>query len=68
MKAISVVLLCGVVVGSCLCFDLIALIGMQPLEVGTTAPEFTLPDIDGKQASLSDFEDQIVLLNFWSPT
>ncbi|MBN1815072.1 MAG: redoxin domain-containing protein [Anaerolineae bacterium] len=41
---------------------------MEPLEAGTSAPEFTLLNIDGEQVSLSDFEDQIVLLNFWSPT
>jgi hypothetical protein len=69
MKAIlAAVLLCSLVIGSCLCLDVISLLSMQPLETGTTAPEFTLPDIDDEQVSLSDFEDQVVLLNFWSPT
>lgn len=68
MKIFSVILVCAIVVGSCLCLDVISLLSMQPLETGTTAPEFTLPDIDGEQVSLSDFEDQVVLLNFWSPT
>jgi cytochrome oxidase Cu insertion factor (SCO1/SenC/PrrC family) len=69
MKAILVaILLCGLLAGSCMCLDLISLMGMQPLEVGTEAPEFTLPDVDGEQVSLSDFDGQVVLLNFWSPT
>ena len=68
MKVFSMILVCAIVAGSCLCLDVISLLSMQPLETGTTAPEFTLPDSDGEQDSLSDFEDQVVLLNFWSPT
>ena len=68
MKVFSMILVCAIVAGSCLCLDVISLLSMQPLETGTTAPEFTLPDSDGEQVSLSDFEDQVVLLNFWSPT
>ena len=68
MKTLSVLLSCAVLAASCLCCDLIALLGMEPLEVGTTAPEFTLPDVDGEQVSLSDFQGQVVLLNFWTST
>jgi cytochrome oxidase Cu insertion factor (SCO1/SenC/PrrC family) len=68
MKILSIILSCATVAASCLCCDLISLMGMEPLEVGTDAPEFTLPDVDGRQVSLSDFEGQVVLLNFWSPT
>jgi cytochrome oxidase Cu insertion factor (SCO1/SenC/PrrC family) len=68
MKVFTAILACAVVAGSCACLDAASLIGMQPLEAGTAAPEFTLPDIDGNQVSLSDFEGQIVLLNFWLPT
>ena len=68
MKTLLTILACAVVFGSCACLDAISLLGMQPLETGTTAPDFTLPDIDGNPVSLSDFEDQVVLLNFWSPT
>lgn len=68
MKVFSVILVCAVMAGACMCLEMISLMSMQPLEAGTTAPEFTLPDIDGAQVSLSDFEDQIVLINFWSPT
>lgn len=68
MKTLSAILLCAVVAASCLCCDLIALIGMGPLEAGTAAPEFTLSNVDGERVSLSDFQGQIVLLNFWTST
>ncbi len=30
------------------------------------APDFTLPDIDGKKMTLSDYRGSIVFLNFWA--
>lgn len=36
------------------------------LEVGMKAPEFTLPDKDGKEVSLSDFQGKKVVLYFYS--
>lgn len=33
--------------------------------VGTKAPDFTLPDLDGESISLSDFEGRPVFINFW---
>jgi hypothetical protein len=68
MKIFRAILACAVMAGSCACLDLVSLLGVQPLEVGTAAPEFALPDLDGGQVSLADFEEQVVLLNFWSPT
>lgn len=35
------------------------------LEVGTQAPDFTLPDQDGEMRSLSDFRGQKVVLYFY---
>ena len=35
------------------------------LEVGTKAPEFTLPDQNGEQRSLSDYRGQKVILYFY---
>ena len=35
------------------------------LEVGTIAPDFTLPDQDGEQHSLSDYRGQKVVLYFY---
>ena len=39
----------------------------QPgLQSGQPAPEFTLHDLDGQPVSLSQFEGQVVLLDFWA--
>jgi thioredoxin-dependent peroxiredoxin len=35
------------------------------IETGTTAPDFTLPDQDGNEVSLSDFRGQTVVLYFY---
>jgi peroxiredoxin len=39
---------------------------MMPLELDKPAPEFTLPDLDGRIHMLSDYRGQIVIVNFWS--
>jgi peroxiredoxin len=33
---------------------------------GTTAPDFTLPDLDGKPVSLANFRGKVVFLNIWA--
>lgn len=35
-------------------------------QVGQLAPDFTLPDPDGNQKSFSDYDDQLVLIQFWA--
>lgn len=35
------------------------------LQVGDTAPNFTLQDVDGKQHTLTDYKGQGIVLNFW---
>lgn len=35
--------------------------------IGVKAPEFSLPNADGKNQSLSDFKGKVVLIDFWSP-
>jgi len=38
-----------------------------PLALGTTAPDFTFPALDGKQVSLSDFRGKkVVFVNMWA--
>jgi peroxiredoxin len=36
------------------------------LETGRPAPNFTLPGLDGKMVSLSDYQGHVVLLNIWA--
>jgi cytochrome c biogenesis protein CcmG/thiol:disulfide interchange protein DsbE len=40
-------------------------IGRTP-SVGDDAPDFTLKNLDGEKVSLSDYEGQPVLINFWA--
>jgi len=39
---------------------------LEPVEVGTRAPDFTLADTSGKPVRLSDFAGKVILLTFWS--
>ena len=36
------------------------------VELNQLAPEFTLPDLDGRIHMLSDYRGRIVIVNFWS--
>lgn len=38
---------------------------MNPLKAGDIAPKFSLPDQDGEQVNLTDFEGQRVLVYFY---
>ncbi len=35
-------------------------------KVGQIAPDFTLPDQDGNEISLSDFPNQYIIIDFWA--
>ena len=37
----------------------------ESIQPGKIAPDFTLPDLDGKQKSLSDFRGKYVVVDFW---
>src|SRR5206468_1390324 len=34
--------------------------------IGQKAPDFTLPDLDGKPVSLSTYQGKVVVLDFWA--
>lgn len=36
------------------------------VEINKPAPDFELPDLDGKKYRLSDYRGKIVIVNFWS--
>jgi peroxiredoxin len=38
----------------------------EPLVIGMTAPDFSLPDLQGKTQRLSDYRGKVVFLNFWA--
>ena len=40
--------------------------GKQRFNKGAHAPDFTLPDLNGKMVSLADYRSQVVLLNIWA--
>jgi peroxiredoxin len=40
--------------------------GKPRLGKGFPAPNFTLPDLDGKMVSLGDYKGKVVLLNIWA--
>ncbi len=45
-----------------------ALCAMRPqyADAARRAPDFTLPNLNGKAVSLSDYRGKVVILNFWS--
>lgn len=42
-----------------------AILDVLPIAAGS-APDFTLPDIDGKNVSLTDFSGKVIILDFWA--
>jgi peroxiredoxin len=50
-------------------FAAMTLLSFSPASVlgqGTTAPQLTLRDIDGRTVRLSDYRGKVVLINFWA--
>ncbi|QJD97060.1 AhpC/TSA family protein [Mucilaginibacter robiniae] len=43
-----------------------SLAGLKATAIGTQAPDFTQPDVNGKPVSLSSFKGKYVLIDFWA--
>lgn len=39
---------------------------LSPVEPPRPAPQFSLPDIDGRRHALADYKGKVILLNFWA--
>jgi cytochrome c biogenesis protein CcmG/thiol:disulfide interchange protein DsbE len=37
-----------------------------PIAIGSSAPDFSFPDLDGNTVSLADYRGRLVLLNIWA--
>jgi hypothetical protein len=46
--------------------DPLAKFGVYRIDEKIDAPEFTLPDLEGRKRSLSDFQGRFIMLNFWA--
>ena len=46
--------------------DHLATFGVYRFDEKNDAPEFTLPDLTGRNKSLSDFQGKFIMLNFWA--
>jgi hypothetical protein len=46
--------------------DFLAKMGVTRVAKGVDAPDFTQPDLQGKNRSLEEFRGKLVMLNFWA--
>ena len=67
-KASRLPVILGLIVICALAFGLVWMQGAkyEPVVVGKPAPNFTLKDLHGEAIELSDYQGQVVFLNFWA--
>jgi len=49
-----------------LCILIVPAAGATPLSIGSPAPDFALPGLQGKNLRLSEYRTDVVVLNFWA--
>ena len=49
-----------------LCTFFISAAGASPLAIGKPAPDFALPNLQGKNLRLSEYRSDVIVLNFWA--
>jgi len=63
---LTVVLLLWVALGETACHSSSGSSGGRPGTVNSTAPAFSLQDVDGHPLELAAYHGKVVLLNFWA--
>ena len=71
MRVSMIALLAAILVGGLLVWlgrveDPESLVGKPAPRRGAPAPTFTLQDLDGNTHNLTDYEGQVVIINFWA--
>jgi peroxiredoxin len=63
---VSFLMIVVVALGGVVAADRLPVAGRHAVKLGEPAPNFQLPDLQGRLVTLSDLRGKVVLLNFWA--